>query len=358
MCIATTKSGEPCKIKKVDENGFCYRHRGEGEKFVVVVDNSFAIGPFFSRFDANLESSKHESAIVLNLSNPKQAELSSEEEGCCHVFSRGAKKGEMCGNRLSVGKFCSSHAPKTDDGNGCDFILTRGVNKGHMCGKRRCVAHGYLPKEEEEEKEKEEKNEGCAHVFIRGKNKGQKCGKKTFQEEEFCRAHLKKVSPKKEEEEEEEEDKHLHLEELRKLRAEVDSFGEEGKQEDEKEIELSEDEVDFEIPITKDSEEVFKHSSNTLKIYFDCEEAGSKILEGGEQDIDKIDENFELKIRKMKKSGNKILILKCIKEENLDSFPVATVYKAVVKAKQTFGLDKKSVGDITYNNKSVYVWSV
>ena len=32
---------------------------------------------------------------------------------CCHLFTRGKRKGELCGTPLTIGKFCSKHQKKS-----------------------------------------------------------------------------------------------------------------------------------------------------------------------------------------------------------------------------------------------------
>lgn len=329
MCIALTKSGAACKVMKVDENGFCARHKKRGDSFVVIMNvpsEPSAIGPFFERKDAETEALRHEGAVVLILQKPKQPQENFDNQGCSHLITRGARKGDVCGKLCVKEGRCSSHQPREIFEDGCPFILSRGPNKGSVCGKKKCAAHGS------DKDQKEESGEGCAYVFSRGKRKDECCGKKTVDGKDMCRAHFKESVPSLGEEEASQ-----NIKELQEISKRIEELGEE-------------------IIIMPETEEIVNHCDSNLRITFESRVFDKEQFEKVADEGIEIEKGFVLGIRKGRKTGKLAFALKNASSKE-NQFPAAIIHKTVMALADICGVEREEIGEVSYNGKSVYVWS-
>jgi hypothetical protein len=127
------------------------------------------------------------------------------EEICEYLFKKGKSEGQRCRSKVSPkstdGKHCLKHSPKAgavhqvgtkiDEGKTCKGVLSKGDRKDEECGKRvsekcpyglTCSTHlnkgAILSGEKvEEKKEKVEvSTQKCIHILTTGNNKGNACG--------------------------------------------------------------------------------------------------------------------------------------------------------------------------------------
>ncbi len=331
MCIAQTKSGALCKVMKVDEDGLCSRHR-KRDSFVVILNLSSepsAIGIFFEKKEADYEATLHEGAVVLILQKPKQLEKNIDNQGCSHILTRGAKKGAVCGKLCVTEGRCVSHQPRKIFEDGCPFILSRGPNKGSVCGRKKCAAHGF----DKEQKKKAGEEKGCAYVFSGENEKDVRCGKRAVDGKDMCSDHFKESVPPPLPLEGEEGLQ--NIKELREISQRIEDLGEERI-------------------IEPESEEIIKHCDSKIKIAFESQVDKEKFGQVAGKEIE-IEKEFVLGVKQGRKTGKLAFVLENSSKE--DEFPAMVIHKAVMSLADICGIERKEIGDVGYNGRSIYVWS-
>ena len=250
-CTATTKAGNPCKVKKNLVDGLCRIHsKAPAEKQAkvhaftcsyavskknkeagttykapcgaaasdstercskhtnfIVFANGMAVGPFKVKEDAERAALTVEGAIVVQMFEPASVQsFGAEEEEkkipCEYVLSKGKNKGAACG-KLSTTGFCSKHvkaaAADGKDFITCDAILRSGKKAGDVCGVKavegmsKCFKHvPKAPKEPKEADPAEEVHQKCTALLKSGKREGEECGVKAVDGTDKCFKHTPK----------------------------------------------------------------------------------------------------------------------------------------------------------------------